>query len=104
MQGLQVLVAESYGGQDEPVDTLISNCLSAEADTSMQPLRVRDTPTESTYQVCTAAAHAGQPLACIACLLQPSHRTSTQLVGALLSRLLHAACLCSPGMFLIHAC
>lgn len=48
----QVLVAESYGGQDEPVDTLVGTCLNASADTSMQPLRIRDTPTESTYQVC----------------------------------------------------
>ena len=50
----QVLVAESYGGRDEPVDTLIGNCLNANADTTMQPLRVRDTPTESTYQVCSS--------------------------------------------------
>ena len=45
------MVAESYGGRDEPVDTLVGSCVDAEADTSLQPLRIRDTPTESTYQV-----------------------------------------------------
>lgn len=47
----QILVAESYGGRDEPVDTIIGSCVTASADTSLDPLRVRDTPTELTYQV-----------------------------------------------------
>ena len=46
-----MLIAESYGGQDEPVDTLLGSCVDAGADTSLQPLRVRETPTENTYQV-----------------------------------------------------
>lgn len=48
---LQILVAESYGGRDEPVDTIIGSCVTASADTTLDPLRVRDTPTELTYQV-----------------------------------------------------
>ena len=48
---MQVLIAESYGGQDEPVDTLLGSCVDVGADTSLQPLRVRETPTENTYQV-----------------------------------------------------
>ena len=50
----QVLIAESYGGKDEPVDTLISSCVDAGADTSLEPLRVKSTPTENTYQACLA--------------------------------------------------
>ena len=48
---MQVLIAESYGGQDEPVDTLIGSCVDAGADTTLGALRVKDTPTENTYQV-----------------------------------------------------
>ncbi|KAK9802723.1 hypothetical protein WJX73_000981 [Symbiochloris irregularis] len=46
----KILVAESYGGRDEPVDTIIGSCVTASSDTSLDPLRVRDTPTELTYQ------------------------------------------------------
>lgn len=47
----RVLVAESYGGRDEPVDTLVAQLV----DAGMQlppppPLRVRAEPTEQVYQ------------------------------------------------------
>ena len=54
---LQMLIAESYGGMDEPVDTLITSCVDAGADTSLEPLRVKSTPTENTYQACPASHH-----------------------------------------------
>lgn len=47
----RVLVAESYGGRDEPVDTLLASFM----DVGVAPfgagaLRVRDTPSEATFQ------------------------------------------------------
>ena len=57
----RVLVAESYGGKDEPVDTLLSSFV----DVGITPfgvgaLRVKDTPTEATFQ---AFEEAGTDLA-----------------------------------------
>ena len=49
--GQQFLVAESYGGSDEPVDTLSAQLLNAGALLACPPLRVREAPTEGTYQV-----------------------------------------------------
>jgi flavin reductase (DIM6/NTAB) family NADH-FMN oxidoreductase RutF len=46
----KVLVAESYGGQDEPVDVLTSNFVDLDVTSIMDPLRVKETPTEATYQ------------------------------------------------------
>lgn len=46
----KVLVAESFGGKDEPVDTLIKNLVGVKADTALDTLRVRDIPTQSLYQ------------------------------------------------------
>ena len=45
------LIAESYGGSDEPVDTLAASLLSAGAQLAQAPLRVKDTPTEGVYQL-----------------------------------------------------
>lgn len=33
------------------MDTIIGSCVTASADTTLDPLRVKDTPTELTYQV-----------------------------------------------------
>jgi len=44
------LLAESYGGADEPVDTLAAQLLAAGAQLAAPALRVRDTPSEGTYQ------------------------------------------------------
>ena len=60
-RGARVVVAESYGGRDEPVDTLVAQLV----DAGMQlppapPLRVRADPTEQTYQ---AYEEAGTDLA-----------------------------------------
>ncbi|MCO5557478.1 hypothetical protein L7F22_011043 [Adiantum nelumboides] len=45
-----VVVAESYGGDDEPVDTIIQRFLDLGISSPVPPLRVRFTPTEATYQ------------------------------------------------------
>ena len=60
-RGARVVVAESYGGRDEPVDTLVAQLV----DAGMQlppppPLRVKVEPTEQTYQ---AYEEAGTDLA-----------------------------------------
>ena len=47
----QVLIAESYGGRDEPVDSLVSAFVDAGVDPMMGALRVKDDPTEALYQV-----------------------------------------------------
>ena len=47
----QVLIAESYGGADEPVDTLAAGILGAGAQLAQPPLRVKDTPRDATYQL-----------------------------------------------------
>lgn len=47
----RVLICESYGGADEPVDTLAAGILGAGAQLAQPPLRVKDTPREATYQL-----------------------------------------------------
>ena len=47
---VQVLVAESYGGMDEPVDTLMAGFTDISVPAVMAPLRVKEPPTEATYQ------------------------------------------------------
>lgn len=46
----QVLIAESYGGRDEPVDALVGNFVDVGLPPPFDPLRVKGTPTERTYQ------------------------------------------------------
>mmetsp|Transcript_29244 Transcript_29244/g.82532 ORF Transcript_29244/g.82532 Transcript_29244/m.82532 type:complete len:646 (-) Transcript_29244:189-2126(-) len=47
----RVLVAESYGGDDEPVDLLVSKFAEKGVSSAGAALRVKDTPTEGTYQM-----------------------------------------------------
>ena len=56
----QVVVAESYGGRDEPVDTLVANLVGIDVVPLFDPLRVKALPTEATYQVCAAGCTAPQ--------------------------------------------
>ena len=46
----QVIIAESYGGRDEPVDALVGNFVDIGLAPPFDPLRVKGTPTEQTYQ------------------------------------------------------
>jgi len=46
----QVIVAESYGGRDEPVDALVGNFVDVGLAPPFDALRVKGTPTEQTYQ------------------------------------------------------
>lgn len=48
--GQRVLLAESYGGSDEPVDTLAASLISAGASIAGPALRVRELPGEGVYQ------------------------------------------------------
>lgn len=47
--GKQLLIAESYGGDDEPVDTLLQRFVALGVE-GLSPLRVKGEPTEATYQ------------------------------------------------------
>ena len=48
--GMAVLVAESYGGEDEPVDALNASFVAQGLDAISAPLKLMDAPTEKTYQ------------------------------------------------------
>ena len=45
-----MLIAESYGGRDEPVDALVGNFVDVGLAPPFDALRVKGTPTEQTYQ------------------------------------------------------
>lgn len=44
----RVVVAESYGGDDEPVDTITQRFVEQGLVPAFEPMRVRETPTEAT--------------------------------------------------------
>jgi flavorubredoxin/flavin reductase (DIM6/NTAB) family NADH-FMN oxidoreductase RutF len=46
---------ESYGGDDEPIDTLLTKFLELGLTKGFPAIRVKDTPNESTYQLCEEA-------------------------------------------------
>lgn len=43
---------ESYGGDDEPIDTLSTKFMDLGLNQAFSPIRIKDTPTELTYQLC----------------------------------------------------
>lgn len=45
------MIAESYGGRDEPVDVLAANLVNVGAELLAPPLRVKDMPSQPTYQL-----------------------------------------------------
>jgi hypothetical protein len=47
----KVLIAESFGGRDEPVDALRAQIAAAGVELAADPLRVKAAPTEATYQL-----------------------------------------------------
>ncbi|GLI69412.1 hypothetical protein VaNZ11_014019 [Volvox africanus] len=47
----KVVIAESYGGKDEPVDVLAANLVDVGAELLAPPLRVKDLPSQPTYQL-----------------------------------------------------
>ncbi|MEA5465703.1 diflavin flavoprotein [Leptothoe sp. PORK10 BA2] len=55
---------ESYGGDDEPIDTLQSKLQDLDLKVAFEPLRVKDTPSEGLYQLCDeTGTDLGQDLA-----------------------------------------
>lgn len=46
---------ESYGGNDEPIDTLLSQFRDLDLAVAFDPIRIKETPTEATYQLCEEA-------------------------------------------------
>lgn len=69
---VQIIVAESYGGQDEPVDTLVASLVDINVSPIFDPLRVKQTPDQAIYQ---AYEETGTDLAqvrhCSHCLRHP---------------------------------
>ncbi|MBU6228229.1 MAG: diflavin flavoprotein [Cyanobacteria bacterium REEB459] len=54
---------ESYGGNDEPIDPLVSRFQELGATQAFKPIRIKDTPSEATYQACEeAGTDLGQTL------------------------------------------
>ncbi len=43
---------ESYGGDDEPIDALVSRFRELELEEAFPAIRVKETPSEATYQLC----------------------------------------------------
>eukprot|EP00210_Caulerpa_lentillifera_P001943 g1865.t1 len=56
----KVIIAESFGGEDEPVDTLRSSLVGVGVEPLLDPLRVKQSPDETVYQ---AFEEAGTDLA-----------------------------------------
>ncbi|MFG6096302.1 diflavin flavoprotein [Leptothoe sp. ISB3NOV94-8A] len=55
---------ESYGGDDEPIDTLQSQLQDLDLKVAFDPIRVKDTPSEALYQLCDeTGTDLGQDLA-----------------------------------------
>ena len=55
---------ESYGGDDEPIDTLQSKLQDLDLKVAFEPIRVKDTPSEALYQLCDeTGTDLGQDLA-----------------------------------------
>lgn len=55
---------ESYGGDDEPIDTLQTNLQDLGLKVAFEPIRIKDTPSEATYQRCEeTGTDLGQTLA-----------------------------------------
>nr|ABR17187.1 unknown [Picea sitchensis] len=45
-----VVIAESYGGDDEPVDTIVQRFVALGISLALPPLRIKEIPNEATYQ------------------------------------------------------
>ena len=55
---------ESYGGDDEPIDTLQAKLQDLELKVAFDPIRIKDTPGEAIYQLCEeTGTDLGQDLA-----------------------------------------
>jgi len=55
---------ESYGGDDEPIDTLQTKLQDLDLRVAFDPIRVKDTPAEALYQLCEeTGTDLGQDLA-----------------------------------------
>lgn len=55
MVDAQVLIMESYGGRDEPVDTLTNNFVGVGVEPALDAVRIKEVPNEATYQVTAAS-------------------------------------------------
>eukprot|EP00793_Prasinoderma_coloniale_P005039 PRCOL_00000800-RA len=78
------LVVESYGGDDEPVDMISSSLAQAGLSVSLDPVKVRDEPTQATYQECEeTGTDLGQLLTSKSSLLARKTAMSNDVAKAL---------------------
>jgi flavorubredoxin/flavin reductase (DIM6/NTAB) family NADH-FMN oxidoreductase RutF len=62
--GQKIGLFESYGGDDEPIDSLIGQFKNLGLSEAFPPIRIKDSPTETTYKLCEeAGTDIGQALA-----------------------------------------
>jgi flavorubredoxin/flavin reductase (DIM6/NTAB) family NADH-FMN oxidoreductase RutF len=88
-------LVESYGGDDEPVDPVVTRLQNLGVEKGFDSIRVRDTPTEATYQLCEeAGTDLGQKLTL--------KRTNKQK-KAIDSGLIQALGRISSGLYIITA-
>ena len=78
----QVLIVESYGGRDEPVDTLINNFVGVGVEPALDPVRVKEEPNESTYQVSPQPSYPPSPLVLTMLPLAPCGHPSSKTVAS----------------------
>ena len=79
----QVLIAESYGGRDEPVDTLINNFVGVGVEPVFEPVRVKEVPNEKAYQVCLTCCNHCYVLIYSVCTAQKAKCGKQNLVHVL---------------------
>ncbi|GAB4823920.1 hypothetical protein N2152v2_010966 [Parachlorella kessleri] len=92
----KVLIAESFGGRDEPVDTLLQSLVGVGVEPLGDPLRVKDVPTEGIYQL---FEEAGTDMA--QALTQKDH--IAQIKAAMSTDVAKALARVSGGLYIVTA-
>jgi len=92
----KILVAESFGGEDEPVDTLVAEMVAVNVDVAADPLRLKATPDQAAYQL---YEEAGTDLAQ---LLTQKDKISA-LKGSMPAPLAKALARVSGGLYVVTA-
>jgi hypothetical protein len=92
---LQVIVADSFGGSDEPVDTLVAGLLGVDAQVLGDALRVKEEPTHMLYQAFEEAGTDLAQVGCFVCALAALHCRYFLLY--------HAACMLYPAFQRVEA-
>ncbi|WP_017326081.1 diflavin flavoprotein [Synechococcus sp. PCC 7336] len=88
-------LVESYGGDDEPIDPILTQFREAGLDLGFEPIRVKEEPSENTYQLCEeSGTDLGQKL---------SQKKTNRKKQSLDSSLIQALGRISSGLYIITA-